>query len=65
MKTMKEKVESSEADQRLQKRLVERAGQPQSYLLTEVERAERELEMTHRKIKAQDEQLKRLRSELD
>ncbi len=55
MKTMKEKVESSEADQRLQKRLVERAGQPQSYLLTEVERAERELEMTHRKIKAQDE----------
>jgi hypothetical protein len=41
---MKEKAENFEAETKLHKRLLERTNQPQSYLLADVERSEKELE---------------------
>ena len=44
MRQIKEKAENSEAETKLHKRLLERTNQPQSYLLADVERSEKELE---------------------
>lgn len=60
---MREKVENSEADTKLHKRLLERTNQPQSYLLADVERSEKELDHAQRKIKQQDEIVKKLKLE--
>ena len=62
---MREKVEVADAEQKLQKRLLERTNQPQSYLLVEVERAEKELDHATRKIKSQEEALKKSRIEIE
>ena len=63
LKKMREKVENSEADTKLHKRLLERTNQPQSYLLADVERSEKELDHAQRKIKQQDEIVKKLKLE--
>ena len=60
---MREKIENSEADVKLHKRLLERTNQPQSYLLADVERSEKELDHAQRKIKQQEEVVKKLKME--
>lgn len=60
---MREKVENADAETKLHKRLLERTNQPQSYLLADVERSEKELDHAQRKIKQLDESLKKLRME--
>ena len=60
---MRDKIENAEAETKLHKRLLERTSQPQSYLLADVERSEKELDHAHRKIKALDESMKKLRIE--
>ena len=60
---MREKVENCEAETKLHKRLLERTNQPQSYLLADVERTEKELDHAQRKIKQQEETAKKLRME--
>lgn len=52
-----------EADVKLQQRLVQRTNQPQSYMVADIERAEKELEFANRKIKQLDEVVKKLRVE--
>jgi len=60
---MREKVENCEAETKLHKRLLERTNQPQSYLLADVERTEKELDHAQRKIKASEETIKKLKVE--
>ena len=60
---MKEKSENFEAETKLHKRLLERTNQPQSYLLADVERSEKELDHAQRKIKQVEESMKKLRLE--
>jgi len=65
IKQLKEKLESQEGETRLSKKMLERANQPHAYILTDVERAERELTVANKKIKAQDEELKRAKKEIE
>ena len=65
LKQLRDKVENAEAETKLHKRLLERTNQPQSYLLADVERTEKELDYAQRKIKQQDEILKKVRMECE
>lgn len=65
IKQMRDKLENAEAETKLHKRLLERTNQPQSYLLQDVERSEKELDHAQRKIKASEEAMKKLRLEND
>ena len=47
---LKQKVEDQDAEIKLNKRLLERTNQPQSYMMADIERAEKELEFANRKI---------------
>jgi hypothetical protein len=58
-------VEAQEGEGRLQKRLLERASQPHSYIMADVERAERELAAAQKKLKSQDEELKRSKKDIE
>ena len=49
----------------MSKKMLERANQPHAYILADVERAERELTVANKKIKAQDEELKRAKKEIE
>lgn len=60
---MRDKLENAEAENKLNKRLLERTNQPQSYLLQDVERSEKELDHAQRKIKANEEAIKKLKLE--
>jgi len=51
IKQMRDKVDNAESEAKLHKRLLERTNQPQSYLLQDVERTEKELDHAQRKIK--------------
>lgn len=62
---MKEKLESQEGETRLQRKMLDRANQPHAYIMADVERAERELQVANKKIKAQEEDLKRAKKEID
>ena len=50
---------------KLQKRLLERANQPHSYIMADVERAERELAVANKKVKVLEEELKKSRKEVE
>ena len=60
---MRDKLDNAEAENKLNKRLLERTNQPQSYLLQDVERSEKELDHAQRKIKANEEAIKKLKLE--
>ena len=60
---LKQKLESSEAETKLHKRLIERTNQPHNYILKDIERAEKELEFANRMITQLDRQLKRSKHE--
>lgn len=63
IRAMQERVENAEAEVKLHKRLLERTNQPQSYMLADIERSEKELEMAHRKIKAQEDAIRKTKHE--
>lgn len=50
LRQLRDKVENAEAETKLHKRLLERTNQPQSYLLADIERTEKELDHAKRKI---------------
>jgi uncharacterized protein YlxW (UPF0749 family) len=52
IKQLKEKLESQEGETRLQRKMLDRANQPHAYIMADVERAERELLVANKKIKA-------------
>ena len=60
---LKQKVEDQDAEIKLNKRLLERTNQPQSYMMADIERAEKELEFANRKIKQLDASIKKLKHE--
>ena len=49
----------------MSKKILERANQPHAYILADVERAERELTVANKKIKAQEEDLKRAKKDIE
>lgn len=58
-------MENQESEVKLQKKLLERASQPNAYILADVERAERDLAAANKRIKQQEEDLKRCRKEIE
>ena len=65
IKQLKEKLETQEGETRLSKKMLERANQPHAYILADVERAEREVTVANKKIKAQEEDLKRAKKDIE
>ena len=63
IRKLKEKVENHEADVKLHKKLLERTNQPQSFMMKDIERAEKELDFAKRKANQLDSQLKKLKIE--
>lgn len=63
IRKLKEKVGSHEADVKLHKKLLERTNQPQSFMMKDIERAEKELDFAKRKANQLDSQLKKLKIE--
>ena len=45
--------------------MLERASQPHSYIMADVERAERDLAISNKKIKALEDELKRSKKEVE
>jgi len=43
--------------------LLQRTGQPHSYMIADIEKAEKDLDFAHRKIKSSEEALKKARHE--
>jgi len=50
---------------KLQKRLIDRANQPHSYIMADVERAERELNVANKRIKLLEDEVKKGRKEIE
>ena len=65
VKALKDKLESVEGEGRLQKRLMERASQPHAYIMADVERAERELAAANKRIKGQEDELKKAKKDIE
>lgn len=63
LKALREKLDGQETETRLQKKLLERANQPHSYIMADVERAERELAAAMKRIKALEEELKKAKKD--
>lgn len=45
--------------------MLERASQPHSYIMADVERAERELAVSNKRVKALEEELKKSKKEIE
>ena len=63
IQALKQKLESADAEIKLNKRLIERTNQPHNYILADIERAEKELDFANRKINQLDQQVKRVKHE--
>jgi hypothetical protein len=50
---------------RFQKRMLEKTNQPYSYLMADVEKAEKELNMANRKLKKLQEDMQKIKVEND
>ena len=61
--SLKQTVENLEADVKLHQKLVQRTNQPQSYMIADIERAEKELDFANRKIKQLDDVCRKLKVE--
>ena len=59
IKQLKEKLENQESEVKFSKRMIEKTNQPYSYMIQDVERAEKELLSALKKIKVQEEEIKR------
>lgn len=65
IQSLKQKLENSDAEIKLHKRLIERSNQPNNYILKDIENAEKELDFSNRKITQLDQQLKRSKHECE
>ena len=63
MHTQNQHIENLEADVKLHSKLKQRTNQPQSYMIADIERAEKELDFANRKIKQLDDVCKKLKME--
>ena len=65
IRNLKEKLETYESEMKLQKKLLDRSNQPHSYIMADVERAERELQVANKRIKLLEDELKRARKDIE
>lgn len=63
MVAQKQTIENLEADVKLHQKLTQRTNQPQSYMIADIERAEKELDFANRKIKQLDDVCKKFKHE--
>lgn len=63
VKQFKDKLENTEADAKLHKRLLERTNQPQAAILADIQRTEKELDMTKKHARDLEEKIKKFRME--
>jgi chromosome segregation ATPase len=65
IRSLKEKLDTYESEVKLQKKLIDRANQPHSYIMADVERAERELNVANKRIKLLEDEVKKGRKEIE
>jgi chromosome segregation ATPase len=65
IRNLKEKLDTYESEVKLQKKLIDRANQPHSYIMADVERAERELSVAKKRIKLLEDEVKKGRKEIE
>ena len=65
MQALKEKIENNESELKFNKRMMDKTNQPYSYMIADVERAEKELNNALKKIKILEEHIKKLTKEND
>jgi hypothetical protein len=58
-------LDTYESEVKLQKKLIDRANQPHSYIMADVERAERELNVANKRIKLLEDEVKKGRKEIE
>ncbi len=63
LKKLREKCEHYEGDIKLHKRMIEKTNQPQSYMIAEVERSEKELHFAQKKIKSLEQEVKKMKAD--
>ena len=63
IKDLKEKVGAHESDAKLQRRLLEKTNQPYQYMISDIEKAEKELAFVHKKCKNLEDSYKKLKHE--
>ena len=63
IRELKEKTDAMEGHAKLQKRLLDKTNQPYSYMIKDVEKAEKELFNAQKKIKQQEELLMKIKKE--
>ena len=56
-------MENLDADVKLNQRLLQRTNQPQSYMIADIEKSERELDFAQRKIKTLEDQMRKIKHE--
>jgi len=65
LSTYKATVDNLQADVKLQQRLVHRTNQPHSYMIADIEKAEKELDFANRKIKQLEDVNRKLKNDND
>ena len=65
IKTLREKLDTYDSEVKLQKKLLDRANQPHSYIMADVERAERELGVANKRVKLLEDELRKARKEIE
>lgn len=65
IRNLREKLDTYESEVKLQKKLIDRANQPHSYIMADVERAERELNVANKRIKLLEDEVKKGRKEIE
>ncbi len=61
IKALKDKIENMEGESKLHKRMLEKTNQPYQYMISDIEKTEKELSFAHKKIKQQDEVIKKFK----
>lgn len=65
LSTYKISIDNLQSDVKLQSRLVQRANQPHSYMIADIEKAEKELDFANRKIKQLEDVNRKLKVDND
>ena len=60
VKELKLQLENQEGEVKFHKRLMEKSGQPVSYMMADMERSEKELNFAQKKIKKLEDEIRRL-----
>ncbi len=59
IKELREKMENQESEVKFHKKMIDKTNQPYSYMISDIERSEKELMFAQKKIRQYEEELKR------